>query len=495
MAMVAESATAGQTLSLRVEAYDLVVGEQNLGWFDFNVRIKNVSDANVNLPSPGASRLAPSRFWRLHVEGPVNPECESFIKTPSVLGAPPPEADHVELPPGAELRLALGLPDIGAPGRYTVRVEYSGAGAPAGSFAGQATSDTVQFAIELPAGVDEQLVDDWRRANPSLPWCAFGLPLRTPELLQGYPGSIYTAYALRPYVSYDGSDPAGMMKMMADGLYPGSTSVPDDTCTSPDGWVALGGDQLLRWRERQYETIVESHPHIAFLGHLKLRRALDLIAAKRFDDAAATAREVAAGEDDLLAERARGLLREMVARGMTSELSRGSCVSSSDRGAKLFEERLRGRRAVVRREAEAPHDGAGERLADGRIQLPGVELVPGARDHVRDELVEDNADAEDVGACILAAWLDEQLGRAVARLTDLLARSDRREPGNLRAVEVEQHDRRGPSVLGHEDVVGPEVAMDHSPGVEPGDRVGESDREAEVLGDASRVGDGVLCRN
>ena len=141
----------------------------------------------------------------MQCERPVDHKCTSLtITEQQALTA---QYAHITFQPHRQHRIELPLKGVGAPGSYTVRVTYDGAGAPQDGpvplFQGRLVSAKAAFSIAPAPGVDRQLIDRWRELAQEDPWCMFPVGLMEWARQQGmewehflireYPASSFAA--------------------------------------------------------------------------------------------------------------------------------------------------------------------------------------------------------------------------------------------------------------------------------------------------------------
>jgi hypothetical protein len=174
---------------------------------------------------------------------------------------------------------------------------------------GSIESVPLLFSITEPVGIDREAFEHFMRD-----------PLRPEnmgQLLQQYPRSVYSAYAVLQTFDIKGVQPEMVLKQIASGSY-FSDSVPDDSGQASGGWRTLSRDEALAWRDKWFNIVQTNHPNIWFGDELRLRKALDNIALKRYDVASADLRLIKkdhkklgeTAERYLILLKERGLIRE-----------------------------------------------------------------------------------------------------------------------------------------------------------------------------------------
>jgi len=143
----------------------------------------------------------------------------------------------------------------------------------------------------MPTGEDEAaygyLLSPLSNATPEPcpAECTFTAGLAV-EFLQKFPASTYAAYVVRDLTVSKGLaqvDPARLATLLGGGLRGVARSIPCPPAAGCDPNLRLNGqnrpEQAIDWTARWIDIVLKAHPDIWFADELRLRLALDEIAA------------------------------------------------------------------------------------------------------------------------------------------------------------------------------------------------------------------------
>lgn len=246
------------------------------------------------------------------------PNLEGLIVKGPVVGDVP----HSTLFPGEHLSdvnqdLFLNCPfaDV-RPGAYEVRAKLSVAEPEMSKtiWQGEISSDKIRFALISPQGDDKAYVDDL------IAYLASGKKKRAPlstnpltaseitsicaaPVIEAHSTSIYTAWSV--YLRYLGgaayTNVTKTLRSMETGIY-GENNLPD--IAGSQGTVSASSEQCIKWRSIWINRVLSSHPDFFFADDIRLRRALDNTAMKRYSEAYAELHSLASSPDQAVAKKA-----------------------------------------------------------------------------------------------------------------------------------------------------------------------------------------------
>ena len=203
-----------------------------------------------------------------------------------VLEMPGLDSQKIEIEANGKNVIATGVDYIKKAGKYTAKAIFESKGpyyylengklVPFQAWEGRIESEICQFEVKPPTGIDLEAYNYFK-----------GDPLSKPsELLQKYPTSTYAGYVACPPNQWTSNTaPERILKAIETGSYLSGGSLPDDTGQSKDGWLYLGGKDLIEWRAKWVGIVLKNHPDIWYADDLKLRLAVDQIALKNYQAA------------------------------------------------------------------------------------------------------------------------------------------------------------------------------------------------------------------
>jgi hypothetical protein len=275
----------GADIEMKLECFDVVQGELQMGATnEFAFTIQNTTAKPIRLlTNSSGAWLHTSPTWRPHVEGPVDQRCLKFGVV-TVSQTPVGVLPHIEIPANGIYRLNYSGWGVANHGTYTLWVEYDGQGAPDGYYGGYAKTNKCTYTIKAPQGVDAEIFNLWQKQNPDRAACDFPLdmePILTPQvLIEKYPTSIYSAWAIYKYLGAPEKWPADkLVELITQRLYPQSNSVPYSGVKG--GWRSLKGDDMAQWQNEWAERILQNHPTFPYAKRLRLVMAINYLKLKQ----------------------------------------------------------------------------------------------------------------------------------------------------------------------------------------------------------------------
>ncbi len=298
------------TINLKTAKAEYILGEE----INFEYQAINNGDKEFRIAYGGFSPLSP--FIRFGTIGPVRKECN--------IGRPHAEwggKGYSDFKAGEKSKvesfshLQIGSVDEG---EYEVWVEYNSTSLDSSwdKYSVPRTviqSNHIKFRIVKPTGIDLEVYNKYHNSCNQI-------TLTAQDLLQKFPTSTYAAYAVCPPNQWtSNTDPEKILKAIESGSYLSSGSVIDDTGKSKDGYLYLGGKELVEYRTKWIGIVLKNHPDIWYADDLRLRLAVDQIALKNYKQGESDLRNLSEENKGEVAEKARRYLDLMKQKGWIKE--------------------------------------------------------------------------------------------------------------------------------------------------------------------------------
>jgi len=211
-----------------------------------------------------------------------------FVNDKPVLKFPLPEAtkyysaEEFILKPGESYTGSVGTMLLNlSPGTYQIKAVADLTKLNGLSVHGNETieSKSIEFTLMTPAG---ESLETWEYAIARTKSVALKekmveacVVLRKPDVLNLFPTSIYAAWLVWPKIEDPSrEEPRKLKKLIENGYYPNSNSVPDPKTSS--GWRELPrGKSMAEWQLEWAERILKSQPDFPFAEKLQLVVALN----------------------------------------------------------------------------------------------------------------------------------------------------------------------------------------------------------------------------
>jgi hypothetical protein len=197
-------ALCAEPLTMDIQTYDFVPGELVMGARElFQLVIQNNTGSTVKLAIAGNNYYYDSPYWKVTVNGPLDPKC---ILPPSVervaLAHNPTE---MKVLPGQNKFTCPAGAKVGEPGSYSISIEYDGSTAPEGCYRGKLRTPERSYTVKPLLGADAELYAAWKKQNPEKSICFFPVgmqpdAMKAEVLLNNYPTSTLTGWALLDYM-------------------------------------------------------------------------------------------------------------------------------------------------------------------------------------------------------------------------------------------------------------------------------------------------------
>lgn len=178
-----------------------------------------------------------------------------------------------------------------------------------GEGAWSAAAGPVTVVVSEPEGEDREAYERYG-----------GAPMYARDLLKEFPTSTYAAYRIRERGGgvMSGNQLDALVQQLGRGIEGcGELWVPcDRPCDEPAGLMMLHGRDVLTWREKWFNLVLQAHPDIWFADEMRLRLALDRYIAGDVPGAVAGMEALGTGGRAEVAAKAREVLALLRARGM-----------------------------------------------------------------------------------------------------------------------------------------------------------------------------------
>lgn len=297
---------------------------------EFSLAVTNVSPADLEIAGTDLSHAVQIKSILIGTDGQPR-DCYSDSSAPAApnLGTRfmLAKGQTISMPSWISRHSSCALAAIPA-GTYRGEISLSLYAVEADKLRGLSATTIASVKIMEPAGEDLAYLRDLEQAISTRdPKNARGgtlqqRPLEWSEVLHTYrakaeslclakhPTSTYAALVIYGSMKWAGDwEPTERNKSLFVGsLETGSflsNSYPDDTGQSKDGWRSMKGEEAAKWWDKWITIILKNHPDIWFADELRLRRALNQVALKKYDAGAADLKTLARDAKEPVASRAR----------------------------------------------------------------------------------------------------------------------------------------------------------------------------------------------